>query len=69
MSLIYWNHRKLNMKYKGYIGHFEYDDEAKLFHGEVLGLKDVITFQGCSVEELEEAFKESVDDYLAWSNG
>jgi len=54
------------MKYKGYIGHVEYDDEAKIFHGEVVGLKDIITFQGTSVEELEQAFKGSVDDYLSW---
>ncbi len=32
------------MKYKGYIGHVEYDDKAKIFHGEVVGLKDIITF-------------------------
>jgi predicted HicB family RNase H-like nuclease len=54
------------MKYKGYIGHVEYDDEAKLFHGEVVGLRDIITFQGKSVEELEQAFKDSIDDYLTW---
>ncbi len=54
------------MKYKGYIGHVEYDDEAKIFHGEVVGLSDIITFQGKSVEELEKAFRESVDDYLSW---
>ena len=54
------------MKYKGYIGHVEYDDEAKIFHGEVVGLKDIITFQGSSVEELGEAFKDSVEDYLTW---
>ena len=40
------------MKYKGYFGEVTYDDEAKLFHGEVIGLKDVITFQGQSVDEL-----------------
>ena len=28
------------MKYKGYTGHVEYDDEAKIFHGDVLGIKD-----------------------------
>ncbi len=33
------------MTYKGYSGHVSYDDEAKLFHGEVLDTKDVITFQ------------------------
>ena len=54
------------MKYKTYIGRVEYDDEAKVFHGEVIGLKDVITFQGTSVDELEQSFKDSIDDYLAF---
>lgn len=52
------------MKHKGYEGVVNYDEEAKLFHGEVIGLRDVITFQGTSVDELEQAFKDSVDDYL-----
>jgi predicted HicB family RNase H-like nuclease len=54
------------MEYKGYLGWVEYDDEASLFHGEVTNLRDVITFQGESVEELRRAFRESVDDYLAF---
>ncbi|MGE3953869.1 MAG: type II toxin-antitoxin system HicB family antitoxin [Parachlamydiales bacterium] len=54
------------MEYKGYTGKAEYDDKARIFHGEVIGLKDVITFQGTSVDELERAFRESVDDYLDW---
>jgi predicted HicB family RNase H-like nuclease len=54
------------LKYKGYTGHVEFDDEAGLFHGEVLDLRDVITFQGKSVEELEQAFRDSIDDYLAF---
>lgn len=54
------------MKYKGYIGYVKYDDEAKIFHGEIVGLKDIITFQGKSVEELEQAFKDSINDYLGW---
>lgn len=54
------------MKYKGYLGEVTYDSDAKIFHGEVLGLKDVITFQGTTVVELEKAFKDSVDDYVAW---
>lgn len=56
----------MTLKYKGYVGHVEYDDEAKIFHGEVLGIKDVVTFQGTSVNELEKAFRDSVDDYLAY---
>lgn len=52
------------LSYKGYTGHVEFDDEAGVFHGEVLDLRDVVTFLGRSVDELEHAFKESVDDYL-----
>ncbi|CAN5503836.1 type II toxin-antitoxin system HicB family antitoxin [soil metagenome] len=52
------------LDYKGYSGRVEYDQEGKLFHGEVLDLKDIVTFQGTTVDEIEEAFRESVDDYL-----
>jgi predicted HicB family RNase H-like nuclease len=52
------------LKYKGYAGQVSFDAEAKIFHGEVLGLKDVITFQGTTVRELERAFRDSIEDYL-----
>ncbi len=52
------------MTYKGYTAHIEFDDEAGFFHGEVIDTKDVITFQGTSVKELKNAFRDSVDDYL-----
>lgn len=52
------------LEHKGYKGHVEFDEEAGLFHGEVVDTRDVITFQGTSVEELERAFRDSVDDYL-----
>lgn len=54
------------MVYKGYIGNVEYDSDAKIFHGEIINTKDEITFQGLSVEEIENAFKESIDDYTEW---
>ena len=54
------------MKYKGYLGEVEYDYDAKIFHGEVIGLKDVITFQAKTVADLEKAFKDSINDYLKW---
>jgi predicted HicB family RNase H-like nuclease len=54
------------MEYKGYVGKVELDDEAGIFHGEVQGTRDVITFQGRSVAELKIAFRESIDDYLAF---
>ena len=52
------------MKYKGYTAKIEFDDQANVFHGEVLNLRDVITFQGRTVEELRNAFHDSVEDYL-----
>jgi predicted HicB family RNase H-like nuclease len=54
------------MEYKGYFGKVEFDDEANIFHGEVINLRDVITFEGKDVEELRQAFHDSVDDYLAF---
>lgn len=50
--------------YKGYIGHVEFDDEADIFHGEVINTRDVITFQGGTVKELKKAFHDSINDYL-----
>ncbi|MEK7286324.1 MAG: type II toxin-antitoxin system HicB family antitoxin [Nitrospirota bacterium] len=54
------------IEYKGYIGVVEFDADAHLFHGDVINTKDVITFQGKSVKEIELAFRESINDYLAW---
>jgi len=54
------------MEYKGNIGVVEYDHEAEIFHGDIINTKDVITFQGTSVEEIEKAFEDSIDDYLDW---
>ncbi len=54
------------MEYKGYLAHVEFDNEAAIFHGEVRNTRDVITFQGQSVEELKKAFEDSVEDYLAF---
>jgi predicted HicB family RNase H-like nuclease len=54
------------MNYKGYSGKIEYDDEAGIFYGEVIGLRDVVTFKGTSVKELQKSFRESIDDYLAF---
>ena len=52
------------IEYKGYHGEFSFDDEAGIFHGEVVGTRDVITFQGQSVEELQTAFRDSIEAYL-----
>src|SRR3954470_18001115 len=52
------------LEHKGYVGTVEADEGT--FDGRVAGLRDVITFEGRSFEEVERAFRESVDDYLAF---
>lgn len=50
--------------YKGYFGRAEYDSDACAFHGQVIGTRDVITFAGETIDEIRQAFRESVDEYL-----
>ena len=52
--------------YKGYPARpIDFDREEKTFSGTVAGLKDVIHFEGATADELYDAFKVSVDEYLA----
>ena len=53
------------IEYKGYTGVFEFDPSIDSFHGRVIGLQDVVTFEGRSVEELRSEMEESVEDYLS----
>jgi len=52
------------IEYKGYHGVFEFDSSVDAFHGRVIGLQDVVTFQGRSLDELRREMAESVEDYL-----
>ena len=52
------------LEYNGYIGTVEAEDGV--FVGRVAGLRDVITFEGTSFAEVERAFRDSIDDYLAF---
>ncbi len=54
------------LKHKGYTGVVQFDDESMIFHGEVIGLRDVVTFRGTTTKELKKEFKTSVDGYLDW---
>jgi predicted HicB family RNase H-like nuclease len=52
------------MTYKGYTGQIEVDEKAGILHGRVIDITDVITFEGTTVDEIRQAFRDSVDDYL-----
>ena len=54
------------MKYKGYMGTIEVSLEDDCLYGEILFIKDTITYEASTVSKLETAFRNAVDDYLAF---
>lgn len=52
------------ISYKDYQGKFECDEHADIFHGEVMDISDIITFQGRSIDELKSALADSIEDYF-----
>ncbi len=54
------------MRYKEYSAVINYDEEQRLLHGRVIGIKDVVNFYGKTPDELEAEFKNSVEEYLAF---
>lgn len=52
------------LEYKGYLG--TVDPEDGTFTGRVIGMRDHITFAGETYTAVEQAFRDSVDDYLAF---
>lgn len=54
------------MNHKGYTATVEYEPDDRVFHGRVNDISDVVTFEGTSVDELEGAFRNAVDEYVAF---
>lgn len=52
------------LQYKGYYAEVHFSGEDEVFCGKLLGINDLVSFEGDSVKTLKKAFRESVDDYL-----
>ncbi|PLX50673.1 MAG: toxin-antitoxin system HicB family antitoxin [Desulfobulbaceae bacterium] len=52
------------LSHKGYTARVEFDSEDHIFFGRIVGIRDIVTFHGETVNELESSFKEAVDHYL-----
>ena len=52
------------MMYKEYIAQIVYSEEDDCFIGDLVGIRDIVSFHGDSLEEIRVAFEESVEDYL-----
>ena len=53
------------LSYKNYNGTIEYSREDRCLFGKVIGIKSLLSYEGASVKELEEDFKDVIDGYLA----
>ncbi len=56
------------LEFKGYTGSIEYSREDNLLYGKVLGIQDLISFEGKTGKELEDDFRNAVKDYLEECN-
>ena len=56
------------LNYKGYIGSVVFSEEDTVFHGKVIGVKALISFEGDSVNAITEDFHKAVDEYLEFCN-
>lgn len=52
------------LSYKNYNGTVEYSKEDHCLFGKVIGLKSLLSYEGNSVQELEEDFQNVIDEYL-----
>ena len=50
------------LRYNGYDARVEFDAEDRVFVGHIAGIRDIVGFHGASVDALEAAFHEAVDD-------
>ena len=53
-----------SLNYQDYTATITYSAEDEVFFGKVIGLNDLILFEGTSVAELKQAFAEAIEDYL-----
>lgn len=50
------------MQYKGYTGMYGF--ENGVYHGRVVGITDIITFEADKEENVEKEFRLSINDYI-----
>ena len=52
------------LAYNGYTGSIEHSTDDACFHGRVLAIDDLITYEGDTIDALRAAFVLAVDRYL-----
>lgn len=52
------------VEHKGFIGQYSFSIDDNVYHGKIIGIDDLVTFEADSMEMVEPAFIEQVDDYI-----
>jgi predicted HicB family RNase H-like nuclease len=52
------------LTYKGFIGSVHYNSKDRVFFGKIEGINDLVTFEGTTVDNLENGFKFMVDEHI-----
>jgi predicted HicB family RNase H-like nuclease len=52
------------LTYKGFIGSVHFSTDDRVFFGKIEGIHDLVTFEGTTVDELENAFKSMVEEHM-----
>lgn len=60
----YYSNPSNNLHYKDYVGCIEFSEADGVFHGKVIGIKPLLSFEGDSVSALVLDFHNAVDEYL-----
>ncbi len=53
-----------SLKHNNYFGSVEFSGEDQILHGKIIGISDLVTYEGNSMEQLKNAFVEAVENYL-----
>ena len=53
------------LEYKGYVGSVEFSEQDRIFYGKVKGIRSLISYEGTTIKELSDDFREAIDSYLA----
>ena len=56
------------LKYKGYEGSVNCDFSANLLTGKVIGIRTGLIYEAENLQDLQFAFRQTVDDYLQYCN-
>jgi predicted HicB family RNase H-like nuclease len=54
------------LRYKGFLGTVEFSEEDDVLFGKVIGISDLISYEGATIKELKKDFKDAIDHQIEY---